>query len=182
MFAEEKGAYFIFAYILAPHPPFVFDAEGNRLSNWRTYTVSDGSHWVGGIGTREEYIRGYREQINYVNTLLVQAIEEILNRSETPPIIIIQGDHGPGAYFEWDSIKLTNLQERMAILNAIYLPDGHYEWLYPSISSINTFRGIFSSYFGASLELTEDRAYISKWGRPLDFEDITDQINAPNAR
>jgi hypothetical protein len=182
MFAEEEGAYFVFAYILAPHPPFVFDADGDPVSNWRLYTVSDGSHWVGDIGTRSEYIQGYRDQIQYVNTLLVEAIDEILDKSETPPIIIIQADHGPGAYFEWDSIKLTNLQERMGILNAIYIPDGHYEWLYPSISSINTFRGIFSHYFGADFELIEDRAYISKWGRPFEFEDITDQIQAPNSR
>jgi hypothetical protein len=179
MFAGEDGPHFIFAYVLAPHPPFVFDADGDPVYNWRPYTVSDGSHWVGGIGTRDEYIQGYREQIQYINTLLVEAVEEILEKSETPPIIVIQADHGPGAYFEWNSIKLTNTRERMGILNAIYIPDSNYDWLYPSISSINTFRGIFSNLFGASFELTEDRAYFSKWGRPFEFTEVTEQVREP---
>jgi hypothetical protein len=179
IFAGEDGPYFIFAYVLAPHPPFVFDADGDPVNNWRPYTVSDGSHWVGGIGTRDEYIQGYREQIQYINTLLVEAVEEILEKSETPPIIIIQADHGPGAYFEWNYVELSNKRERMGILNAIYLPDRNYDWLYPSISSINTFRGIFSNHFGASFELTKDRAYFSKWGRPLEFTEVTGQVREP---
>jgi len=175
-FAQEEGSYFVFAYVLSPHPPFVFDANGEPKPNWRIYTVSDGSHWVGGIGTRSEYIKGYREQINYINSLLIDAIDEILTQSETPPVIIIQGDHGPGAYFEWQSLGQTNLRERMTILNALYLPGGDDNCLYPSISPINTFRVIFNRYLGGDFKLVEDRAYFSKWGRPFEFTDVTEQL------
>jgi hypothetical protein len=175
-FAREEGSYFIFAHILAPHPPFVFDANGEPVRNWRPYTVSDGSHWVGGIGTRPEYIAGYRDQLIYINALLMKTIDEILTQSETPPVIIIQGDHGPGAYFEWQSFKQTNLNERMTILNAIYFPGGDQDWLYPSITPVNTFPIVFNRYLGQDFKLLEDRAYFSKWGQPFEFVEVTDLI------
>jgi hypothetical protein len=178
-FAQEEGAYFIFAHILAPHPPFVFDANGEPVRNWRPYTVSDGSHWVGGIGTRSEYIAGYRDQINFINSMLMKTIDEILTQSETPPVIIIQGDHGPGAYFEWQSYKQTNLHERMTILNAIYFPGGDQGWLYPSITPVNTFPIVFNRYLGQDFELSDERAYFSKWGKPFEFIDVTDQVQQP---
>jgi len=175
-FAKEEGAYFVFVHILAPHPPFVFDARGQSVFNWRPYTVSDGSHWVGGIGTRAAYIAGYRDQISYLNSLLMDAIDEILTQSETPPVIIIQGDHGPGAYFEWQSVNKTNLLERMTILNAIYFPGGDQGWLYPSISPVNTFNAVFNRYLNQEFELADDRSYFSKWGKPFEFMDITDLL------
>jgi hypothetical protein len=175
-FAQEEGSYFVFAYVISPHPPFVFDADGEPISQWRPYAVSDGSHWVGGIGTRDEYISGYRDQIHFINSLLIKAIEDILRNSENPPIIIIQGDHGPGAYFEWQSLKQTNLRERMSILNALYLPGGDEGWLYPSITPVNTFPVIFNRYFGGEFTLSEDRAYFSKWGRPFEFTEVTDLV------
>jgi hypothetical protein len=178
-FAQEEGSYFIFAHILAPHPPFVFDANGEPVHNWRPYTVSDGSHWVGGIGTRGEYIAGYRDQIIYINSLLINTIDEILSQSETPPVIIIQGDHGPGAYFEWQSFKQTNLHERMTILNAIYFPGSDQGWLYPSITPVNTFPIVFNRYLGQDFELSDDRSYFSKWGQPFEFVEVTDLVQQP---
>ncbi|OGO20150.1 MAG: hypothetical protein A2Z14_02870 [Chloroflexi bacterium RBG_16_48_8] len=175
-FAQEEGAYFVFAHILAPHPPFVFDANGEPRLNWRPYTIADGSHWTGGIGSRDEYISGYRDQINYINSLLVKSVDEILARSETPPVIIIQGDHGPGAFFEWQSLEQTNLHERMTILNAIYFPGGDQGLLYPSISPVNTFGVVFNRYLGQDFNLSDDRAFFSKWGKPFEFTEVTEQV------
>jgi hypothetical protein len=180
-FAQADGSYFIFAHVLAPHPPFVFDSNGQSIQNWRPYTVSDGSHWVGGIGTRDEYIAGYRNQVSYINSLLMKAIDDILARSEIPPVIIIQGDHGPGAYFEWQSLKQTNLQERMTILNAMYFPNGDEGLLYPSISPVNTFPVVFNRYLRQDFELSEDKAYFSKWGKPFEFTEVTEQLLEPTA-
>jgi hypothetical protein len=175
-FAQEEGSYFVFAHILAPHPPFVFDSTGGPVHNWRPYSVADGSHWVGGIGTREAYIAGYRDQIQYTNSILIKSIDDILTRSETPPVIIIQSDHGPGAYFEWQSLKQTDLNERMTILNAFYFPGGDDDLLYPSISPVNTFRVIFNRYLGQDFELLDDRAFFSKWGKPFEFTEVTEQL------
>jgi hypothetical protein len=48
--------------------------------------------------------------------------------------------------------------------------------LYPSISSVNTFPVIFNHYFGGEFSLSEDRAFFSKWGKPFEFTEVTDQV------
>jgi hypothetical protein len=45
--------------------------------------------------TGESFRTGYRDQVAYVASLLPGVIEEILTKSASPPIIILQSDHGP---------------------------------------------------------------------------------------
>jgi len=175
-YAGEDGHYFVFAHIISPHPPFVFQADGQPRVNSLPYSIADGSHYVGYKGTRQEYIDGYRAQVAYVNTLLEEAIDRILAASETPPVIIIQADHGPGAYFRWNSLEKSNLTERLSILNAYYFPGGDEGWLYPSITPVNSFRVLFNRYFGMDFELLDDAIYFSNWSTPYDFVDITEQL------
>jgi hypothetical protein len=177
--AGEDGHYFVFAHIICPHPPFVFQADGQPKVNSLPYSIADGSHFVGYKGTRQEYIEGYRAQVAYVNTLLEEAIDRILAASETPPVIIIQGDHGPGAYFRWNSLEKSNLSERLSILNAYYFPGGDEGWLYPSITPVNSFRVLFNRYFGMDFELLDDAVYFSNWSTPYDFVDITERLASP---
>ena len=92
----------------------------------------------------------------------------------TPPIIIIQGDHGPGAYLHWGSLEQTVPSERFGILNAYYFPDGNYETLYPSISPINSFRVVLNQYFETKYALLPDLHYYSRWNVPFDFIEVTD--------
>lgn len=175
-FTQEQGPYFVFAHIVAPHPPFVFQADGESNRNWRPYTIFDGSHWIGAVGTRNDYIVGYREQITYINSLLMSAIERILANSENPPVIIVQSDHGPGAYFDWNSVNRTDVRERMGILNAYYFPGGDEGVLYPTVSPVNSFRLVFNRYLGTNFEHIDDRAYYSEWREPYHFTDVTHEL------
>ncbi len=189
-FAGAPGNYFVFAHVIAPHPPFLFAADGSPVPNARKYSLADASHFLGRYGTRGEYIRGYREQAQYINTLLMQAIDEILANSETPPIIIVQGDHGGGAYFEWESLAHTQLEERYAILNAYYFPGGDCKGapplslgvcsanstLYPTITPVNSFRTVLNRYFGFDIPLLEDTVWWSNWSTPYDFTEVTERL------
>ncbi len=108
-------------------------------------------------GTQQEYINGYRDQVEYVDKAMEKVITDILSHSTPAPIIIIQGDHGPGAYLDWNSVEKTNLDERMSILNAYYFPGGHSGSLYASITPVNSFRVLFNEYFGMDYPLLADR-------------------------
>ena len=168
-----EGDYFVYAHIIAPHPPFVFDERGGVVTHDEPFTLHDANYYIRDH-SQKNYIAGYRRQIQYVNTLVLEAVNAILNESATPPIIIIQSDHGPGAHLHWGSLEQTVPAERFGILNAYYFPDQDYELLYPSISPVNSFRVVFNHFFDAEYELLPDQHYYSSWSFPFDFIEVTD--------
>lgn len=160
--AELPGRHIVLAHVISPHPPFVFDADGNPLNPSLPFNFADGSKFIEyGFGTREDYLTGYREQLQFLNVLLIESIDNILAASEVPPIIILQADHGPGAYLRWDDIMESNFEERSGILNALLLPGSPPDVLYPTMSPVNTFRLVLSLYFDADLPPLEDCTYFS---------------------
>ena len=167
------GDYFVYAHIIAPHPPFVFDENGVALPHNEPFKLADANHFIKDH-SRKAYITGYRQQMQYINKLVLETADVILTKSKTPPIIIIQGDHGPGAYLHWGSLDHTVPGERFSILNAYYFPDQDYSQLYPSISPINSFRVLFDQFFDGDFALLPDRHYYSPWGYPFDFTEVTD--------
>jgi hypothetical protein len=152
--AKIKGPTFAFAHVYVPHPPFIFDRKGN----------------FPGYGEEELYFpwrpkEAYTDQVYFVNQLVEDLIDSILDQSENPPIIVIQGDHGP------DSSWLRS-RERLPILNAYYLPEGGEEYLYPTITPVNTFRLIFDLYFGTGFGLLEDKSFLSPYNAYFDLCEI----------
>ena len=168
-----EGNYFVYAHIIAPHPPFVFDERGHVVTHDEPFTLHDANYYIRDH-SQKNYIAGYRRQIQYINTLVLETVDAILSQSTTPPIIIIQGDHGPGAHLHWGSLEKTIPAERFGILNAYYFPDGDYSRLYPSISPVNSFRVLFNQFLGTDYALLPDRHYYSSWSFPFDFIEVTD--------
>ena len=81
---------------LLPHPPLVFGPNGEEVNPERRYEWKGGLAYVLTPGeTGESFRTGYRDQVAYVASLLPGVIEEILTKSASPPIIILQSDHGP---------------------------------------------------------------------------------------
>jgi hypothetical protein len=107
--------------------------------------------------------------------MLQQAVTQILQSSDEPPIIIIQSDHGSRVFLNGDSAEKTCARERMSILNALYLPDNGASQFYESITPVNTFRVIFNTYFNTNFDLLEDRSYLAANDQPYDFLDVTDK-------
>jgi hypothetical protein len=175
-FAAHTEPVFVFAHILAPHPPFVFQENGSPVDPARAFSWLDGDAFAQ-QGSVDEYIEGYRAQAQFIGDKTVQMVREILENSAIPPIIIVQGDHGPGSKTALYDVNNTDLVERMSILNAIYFPDQNYGNLYPSITPVNTFRVILNQYFGGCLELLDDRNYFVNLDRPYDFIDVTQQVS-----
>jgi hypothetical protein len=169
---------FVFAHILSPHPPFIFDDKGQPTNPPRVFTNNDGSDFFQ-VGTRQEYLQGYRNQVIFTTTRIRQTIQEILQNSPQPPIIIIQGDHGSGLNLDQHSLAKTDVPDRFSNLNAIYMPGMNSNLLYPDISSVNTFRVIFNNYFGTDYKLLDDRSYYSTLDQPYKLIDVTDQLNKP---
>ena len=167
---------FVFAHILAPHPPFVFGSNGESINPSRKYGIDDGNEFLA-VANQEEYLNGYRDQLVYINSQIINSIERIMASSSTQPVIIIQGDHGPRSSYEPEILEGENLVERMAILNAYLLPGIDPSLLYPGITPVNTFRLLFNAYLGTNYPLLEDRSYYSTNDQPFQFTDVTSRLD-----
>jgi hypothetical protein len=159
---------FVFAHVILPHPPFMWNAAGEAVSPDELFRWDDASSFP---GTREDYIRGYRDQLQYTNTLILEAIDRLLADQKRPLIIVLQADHGPGSRLDWHDPEASYLPERMGILNAYYAPDAAND-LYESISPVNTFRVLLNTYFGYALPLLSDRSWYSSWEQPYKFIEV----------
>jgi hypothetical protein len=163
------GQKFVFAHIMLPHPPYVFNQNG-PITPDKPYILMG---FTNSAESRIEYIN----QLIYLNSLLEKAIDAILKSSPTPPVIILQGDHGPGTYFTSKSKDLTCLKERVSILNAYYLPGFDHNLLYTTITPVNTFRLVFNQYFGTQFNLLVDKTYYSSFEGGNIFSDVTEESN-----
>jgi len=140
---------FVFAHVVAPHEPYIFAADGTFIPQ------------------QEQNGEAYINQLSYVNQRIIPIISGIIKNSDTPPILIIQGDHG--------SSEVEYTPPRVMILNAYYLPNGGEQLLYSTITPVNTFRLILDYYFGSDYGLIEDISYNSK-----SKEDTFDYEVVPN--
>ena len=120
-----KHPKFVFAHILCPHAPFVFGVNGESVK------FKDSSNWINKSIYLGQYI--------FITKKIEKLVDEIISHSESPPIIVIQSDHGITVEGYNDSSK--------SIFNAYYLPYGGNEVLWPSIQPVDTFRVIFDYYF-----------------------------------
>ncbi len=118
---------FVYAHFMMPHTPFVFGPEGEHVPPEHMYNCDDKEYYLG------QYV--------YTTEQITGVIDELLDQSETEPVIILQSDHGPRWLDGWEQI-----------LNAFYLPDGGEELVHDAISPVDTFRVIFNHYFDAGLE------------------------------
>ncbi len=119
--AQIPGKKFLYAHLNVTHPDFAFTPDGQlRESAMETKAA-------------------YGDQVLYTNQRMLEIIRNILAQSETPPIILLQGDHAYG--YGGRGLK------QVKILNAYYLPGDARSQIYPSITPVNTFRLILSSYF-----------------------------------
>ncbi len=141
--ANIPGPTWTFAHVSIPHPPRVFTPEGDIVDDPGYYS-GDGAGPING----EYEIKGYTNEVQFINQRMLEIVESIIQNSSSPPIIILQGDTGGPAN------TITN------ILNAYYLRGDTNEMLYPSVSPVNSFRIIFDTYFGASYEILPDVTYL----------------------
>jgi hypothetical protein len=178
---ETSQPQFVFAHILAPHPPFVFGPNGESIQPDRKYRWADGNLFVEYGGTTEEYLKNYKGQVEYLNKRFQVIIEKILAKSSTPPIIILQADHGSRLHLHWNSPEKTNFHEAFSNFSAFYLPKTESLSLapYQDISPVNTFRLIFNQYFGANYEILKNESYYSPWDEPYHFTRVTEQVTTP---
>ena len=171
--AESDQPRFVFAHLTIPHEPYVFDADGSLV----TQEMED-------VRSRA---RNYTAQVEYANLRMQRIVELLLDGPEDEhPIIVLQADEGPHPVlyehleddYNWANAPTAELQEKLRILNAYYLPELHPDPVYRDITPVNTFRVILREYFGADLGLLPDRSFVFIDENHLyDFVEVTDRVD-----
>ncbi|MEW6400738.1 MAG: sulfatase-like hydrolase/transferase [Chloroflexota bacterium] len=150
--AHMGGPQFVYMHIIAPHPPFVFGPNGEYLNPFEFVFDENGY-------TESTYSTGYVDQVTFISNEIARGVQKLISESPEPPIIMIQGDHGP-----WKQEG----ENRVSILNAYYLP-GHADALYPEVTPVNSFRVVLNGYFNAEYPVLEDVSYASPYANIHDF-------------
>lgn len=166
----EKRPLFVFAHIIAPHPPFVLanDEHFRMPSRIDILNFNDGFHYHMFVDSLQiEYRAKYIDQLKVLNKLILNMIDKLLLRKNI--VIVLQSDHGPGVLLNWEYPDSNTFAERLPILNAYFFSDSVDIPVYDSITPVNTFRLIFNYYFNFSLPPYQDKSYFSKWSSPYDF-------------
>ena len=173
----EDQPRFVFAHVVAPHPPFVLGRQDEDWQRVNSFSFRDGSEYRYYYHvTSEEYRKRYIEQVEAINQYISAALLQVLADAERPTIIVLQSDHGPGADLDWKDPNNTSFKERLSILNAYHIPNNEEIGLYPNISPVNTFRLILRHYLNEPLPLLKDESYFSTMDRPYEFLRVTDQV------
>ncbi len=155
---EISGQKFVYAHILVPHPPYIFNEDGSIRIDDRYYREA-----MNQPISEEFFKEGYKNNVLFINRQILSVIKSIISQSSIKPIIILQADHG---------IRFEN---RMEILNSYYFPDQDYATLYPTISPVNTFRVIFNQYFGTTLPLLENLSFYSEYPERYEFNIVNER-------
>jgi hypothetical protein len=172
-YANKPGAKsFVYAHFMVPHPPFIFNSEGQILEHdvlypGNDYNVSD-----------DEWTRLYAEQLAYVNKKVREVIEIALEDTTNPPVIVIQGDHG--ARRDWgenkDNLDVESL-DRFTNLNAICIPYASVS-VPEDLTMVNTWRLVLNACFDTDLPMLEDRNFAIDKDQPFLMEDITSTLDS----
>ncbi len=153
--AKMQGPKFVYVHLILPHPPFVWGPDGS-------YTHPQDFWNEKKLYPEDKFEIGYTNQVTFLNSKLLEMMDTILAESKTPPVIILQGDHGP-----W----LQPNPQHFFIFNAYYLP-GHEKELYPTISPVNSFRLVFDSYFGGKYDILKDITYYSPVPKLYNYSEV----------
>jgi hypothetical protein len=167
---DRPGPNFVFAHILLPHTPYIFNANGEFID--------------------EETARGRSERVNYVqqvrfaNKKVLATVDRLLSDPDDP-IIILQADEGPypRAFakdpkdFDWLSATPEQIAQKFGILNAVHLPgvDPAEHGFTDDTSPVNEFRIVFNAVFDADLPLLPDTTYLSP-----DYAHVYDFVPYPH--
>ena len=151
---EVPGSTFTFMHNLGAHLPYIFPPEGGVLES---------------INPPQRKL----DQIAYVSSCVLDAVQEVLEKSEVAPIIIVMSDHGV-FHPDYSIYSTEEITCRLNHFFSVYLPEGASS-TFPD-GPVNYFRYIFNTYFGMNFSyLPSEHYYVTDWDiDPYILVEVTD--------
>jgi len=149
------GPKFVYAHLLIPHDPYVFDTDGSFTG--RALVAERG---------RDD---SYRRQLEYANSRMLGLVDRILATSGDDAVIVLQADEGPFPEryaedewaFRWSDATDAELEEKFGVLFAMRVPGADLDaaGFRDDLTLVNTWPIVFNARFGTDLELLPDRIW-----------------------
>lgn len=188
--SNNSGGRFIFAHILVPHDPFIFNADGS---------ISDNR----GVDNNGKPVKKkYTDQVQFINDQVKVMVDKILKRSDGKAVILLNSDEGPypqmmnstfnsPAGYDDQTVEGMATKEKMStwsddwlsmkfgILQAVHIPAANEKDI-QNISSVNLFRIVLNRYAGYGLGYLPDCQYGLTHGKwyTFDYDNITTRFNS----
>lgn len=174
---DVRSPFFAYVHVIAPHPPFDVDRNGNPREQSR--------HGLGDASVLHamqprlqlEYRNGYVEKLLFTNAEVYGYIETILRDVPDPKIIVVHGDHGGGLFMDHDDANATCSRERYSPLLAVYSSDGALQNALPAdMNLINLYRLVFNTYFQTDMLLLANQSFFLEKQHPARRTRITPEM------
>jgi len=92
--AQGHAPAFVYTHLTLPHPPFVFLADGQPAKCHGPFSFNDGADFFRVGQSKEAYIRGYRNQAEFISRKMGDVLRQLLQNDPTDPYVILMSDHG----------------------------------------------------------------------------------------
>lgn len=178
---SPEGGRFVFAHILSPHDPYLFNADGS-------IAISQDA------GISDKLVKDkYLGQLQFMNTQINSLVQSILERSQGKAIILINSDEGPypdsmnntvirtpelSAFFNSGGFKGDMrrwpdemLKMKYSILQAVHIPAAEPDD-YLNMSSVNMFRVVLNRYLGYELPYLPECHIGLNQGNDMEYRQI----------
>jgi len=139
----------VFAHVPAPHPPWVFGAQGQpRDPGSVTLTGEPGAT------TQQQLDAGF-DQATYIADRTIRAIDQIRASTSRPPVIVVMSDHGPGVTFSTSDPLAGGFEVRASNFMAAATP-GHPDLIGDHLTPVNLFATLLDAYLDDHFERQPD--------------------------
>lgn len=172
----KESPKFVFIHVPCPHAPFIFGPDGESVDPKHSAFNFHGQSFFSMGGTHAEYSEGYRNQVIYLNKIMIATVDSIIKHSKQPPVIIIMGDHGSRLLSDFTNFDNNYCTEQFSNLTAIKFPDGNDSTLYQTITPVNIFRITFNKYFNAHLPIIPDSSFYDLISSKVDFKYVGNKL------
>lgn len=139
----HSGPRFVFVHVPAPHPPWVFDADGGPRDPDVVAFGGEPSR------TAQEALDAGFAQARHVADLTLDLVDDLRASSATPPVIVVMSDHGPATDFSTEAPFTGNYEVRASNLMAASTP-GHPGLIGDHLTPVNLFPTLLDGYAGGS--------------------------------
>ena len=158
---EKRNKKLFFAHFLMPHWPYIYDENGQKLTERNEIYVSDFKFKIN--------TKSYLEFLKYANVKTLELVNRLLNTTEDKkPVIIIFGDHGIRTTF-YTADEKSHMQElkrdrwflkgHFNTFLAYYNPDMDTQYYQDTHSLVNFFRKFSNEVFGTDFKPLPDKKF-----------------------